>query len=150
MTAPYGPSFHELKMHANPRPSSGDCDDRLGLHDETRRGVGSTSLANFSNPYMHRANDRKGSFSNADGSLGSKVIRVDTRSTTKRQKGSELTSRIWPLIPPEPPVEKPWKVPERCSCARVRFAAPKPGAPLHTARRSDDEAYATGGSGGIS
>jgi len=39
-------------------------------------------------------------------------------------------------------------VPERCSQSRVRFAAPKGGAPLTAARRSGPEVVATGGSGG--
>jgi hypothetical protein len=41
-----------------------------------------------------------------------------------------------------------WRVPERCSPSRVRFAAPKCGAPLTAARRSGRIAIATGGSGG--
>jgi len=41
------------------------------------------------------------------------------------------------------------EVPERCSRARVRYAAPKAGAPLRTARRSGGDDYATGGSGGM-
>jgi hypothetical protein len=39
-------------------------------------------------------------------------------------------------------------VPERCSQSRVRFAAPKSGAPLTAARRSGRNVIATGGSGG--
>lgn len=39
-------------------------------------------------------------------------------------------------------------MPERCSPARVRSAAPKTGAPLPAARRSGHEIHATGGSGG--
>ena len=39
-------------------------------------------------------------------------------------------------------------VPERCSQSRVRFAAPKGGAPLTAVRRSGREVVATGGSGG--
>jgi hypothetical protein len=40
------------------------------------------------------------------------------------------------------------EVPERCSQARIRFAAPKPGAPLLAARRSGHDIDATGGSDG--
>jgi hypothetical protein len=39
-------------------------------------------------------------------------------------------------------------VPERCSPSRVRFAAPKSGAPLTAVRRSGRRIVATGGSGG--
>ena len=42
-----------------------------------------------------------------------------------------------------------WGMPERCSRARVRYAAPKAGAPLRTARRSGGSRNATGGSGGM-
>jgi hypothetical protein len=40
-------------------------------------------------------------------------------------------------------------MPQRCSPARVRFAAPKTGAPLPAARRCGDLESTTGGSGGI-
>ena len=40
------------------------------------------------------------------------------------------------------------EVPERCSQSRVRFAAPKSGAPLTAPRRSVRIVVATGGSGG--
>src|SRR5215510_7760784 len=39
-------------------------------------------------------------------------------------------------------------MPDRCSPARVRFAAPKTGAPLPAPRRSGPMGTATGGSGG--
>ena len=39
-------------------------------------------------------------------------------------------------------------IPERCSLARVRFAAPKTGAPLPAPRRSGGRHIATGGSDG--
>ena len=39
-------------------------------------------------------------------------------------------------------------MPERCSQSRVRFAAPKTGAPLTAPRRSGQTVIATGGSGG--
>jgi len=39
-------------------------------------------------------------------------------------------------------------MPERSSPSRVRYAAPKPGAPLTAAGRSGGETVATGGSGG--
>jgi hypothetical protein len=51
--------------------------------------------------------------------------------------------------PPEPPVQELVEMPERCSRARVRYAAPKAGAPLRAARRSGRDDYATGGSGGM-
>src|SRR5262249_43245753 len=58
---------------------------------------------------------------------------------------SKLTSRnVFPLRRPSP---IGW-VPERCSQSRVRFAAPKTGAPLTAARRSGPRGIATGGSGG--
>jgi hypothetical protein len=46
---------------------------------------------------------------------------------------SELTSRN--VFPPSRP-SKVWSVPQRCSESRVRFAAPKTGAPLPAVRRS--------------
>jgi len=63
---------------------------------------------------------------------------------------SELTSRIHEslVISPDPPVEQ-WVDATRCSTARVRFAAPKTGAPLPAARRCGDLESTTGGSGGI-
>ena len=42
----------------------------------------------------------------------------------------------------------PTSMPERCSPARVRFAAPKSGAPLPAPRRSGRSHCTTGGSGG--
>ena len=50
---------------------------------------------------------------------------------------------------PEPPVENFVGMPERCSRARVRSAAPKTGAPLRAVRRSGYRLNATGGSGGM-
>ncbi len=60
-------------------------------------------------------------------------------------KRSELTSRN--VFPPSRP-SKLWSMPERCSTSRVRFAAPNPGAPLTSPRRSSGMVIATGGSGG--
>ncbi len=58
---------------------------------------------------------------------------------------SELTSRnVFPLRRPS---QWSW-VPERCSPSRVRFAAPKAGAPLTAPLRSGQTGIATGGSGG--
>ena len=51
------------------------------------------------------------------------------------------------VFPLRRPSTGPW-VPERCSQSRVRFAAPKGGAPLTTARRSGRNFITTGGSGG--
>jgi hypothetical protein len=58
---------------------------------------------------------------------------------------SELTSRnVFPLRRPSRfPV-----MPQRCSPARVRFAAPNNSAPLPAARRCGRDISATGGSGG--
>ena len=49
---------------------------------------------------------------------------------------------------PAPPLVDAVPVPERCSPSRVRFAAPKTGAPLTAPRRSGQVAIATSGSGG--
>jgi len=58
---------------------------------------------------------------------------------------SRLTSgNVFPLRRPSTGAA----VPERCSQSRVRFAAPKAGAPLTAARRSGRMDIATGGSGG--
>ena len=60
---------------------------------------------------------------------------------------SELTSRI-SVDPAMPPVD--WaRMPERSSESRVRYAAPKTGAPLTPVSRSSQSGVATGGSGGI-
>ena len=59
--------------------------------------------------------------------------------------GSKPTSgNMFPLRRPS----KAYRVPERCSPSRVRFAAPNTGAPLTAARRSGQVVIATGGSGG--
>ena len=59
--------------------------------------------------------------------------------------GSKPTSgNMFPLRRPS----KAYRVPERCSQSRVRYAAPNPGAPLTAARRSGEKRIATGGSGG--
>lgn len=59
--------------------------------------------------------------------------------------GSKPTSgNMFPLRRPS----KAYRVPERCSRSRVRFAAPNTGAPLTAARRSGQVVIATGGSGG--
>jgi len=64
----------------------------------------------------------------------------------QNKKRSQPTSgNVFPLRRPS---IGPEVVPERCSQSRVRFAAPKSGAPLTTARRSGREVVATGGSGG--
>jgi len=61
------------------------------------------------------------------------------------QRGSELTSgNVFPLRRPS----KVYRMPERCSPSRVRFAAPNIGAPLTAVRRSGRVVIATGGSGG--
>ena len=58
---------------------------------------------------------------------------------------SKLTSgNVFPLRRPS---QAGW-MPERCSPSRVRFAAPKSGAPLTAPRRSGRRVIATGGSGG--
>ena len=58
---------------------------------------------------------------------------------------SKPTSGImFPLRRPSPV----YRVPQRCSQSRVRFATPKNGAPLTAARRSGQAVIATGGSGG--
>jgi hypothetical protein len=63
----------------------------------------------------------------------------------QNQTRSKLTSgNVFPLRRPS---TSPG-VPERCSPSRVRFAAPKGGAPLTAARRSGRKVVATGGSGG--
>jgi hypothetical protein len=54
------------------------------------------------------------------------------------------SGNVFPLRRPSTGLE----MPERCSQSRVRFAAPKSGAPLTAARRSGREIVATGGSGG--
>ena len=51
------------------------------------------------------------------------------------------------VFPPEPPVVN-CPVAERSSPSRVRYAAPKTGAPLTAAGRSAQREIATGGSGG--
>lgn len=59
--------------------------------------------------------------------------------------GSKPTSgNMFPLRRPS----KAYRVPERCSPSRVRFAAPKAGAPLTAAGRSAGGTITTGGSGG--
>jgi hypothetical protein len=59
--------------------------------------------------------------------------------------GSKPTSgNMFPLRRPS----KAYRVPERCSPSRVRFAAPKTGAPLTAAGRSAGGTNTTGGSGG--
>jgi hypothetical protein len=50
-------------------------------------------------------------------------------------------------VPPAPPIDVV-QVPERCSRARVRCAAPHNGAPLPAPRRSGRSCFAMGGSGG--
>jgi len=63
----------------------------------------------------------------------------------QNQTRSKPTSgNVLPLRRPSPGRGEP----ERCSQSRVRFAAPKGGAPLTTARRSGRNVIATGGSGG--
>ena len=63
----------------------------------------------------------------------------------QNQTRSKPTSgNVFPLRRPS----RLWWVPERCSPSRVRFAAPKSGAPLTAPRRSGRIAIATGGSGG--
>ena len=58
---------------------------------------------------------------------------------------SKLTSgNVFPLRRPSTGP----RLPERCSQSRVRFAAPKNGAPLTAPRRSGRMVIATGGSGG--
>jgi hypothetical protein len=52
-----------------------------------------------------------------------------------QSKRSKLTSRI--CVPAEAAHRSCKRMPERCSPARVRYAAPNPGAPLSAARRSD-------------
>jgi hypothetical protein len=64
---------------------------------------------------------------------------VQTQTRSKPTSGN-----VFPLRRPSTGPEAP----ERCSQSRVRFAAPKGGAPLTAARRSGQEAVATGGSGG--
>jgi len=65
----------------------------------------------------------------------------------RSQTSSELTSRM-SSHPAGPPVAWP-EMPQRCSRARVRFAAPKAGAPLRPALRCGQSKSATGGSGGM-
>jgi hypothetical protein len=60
-------------------------------------------------------------------------------------RSSEPTSGN--VFPPSRPSKLRW-MPERCSTSRVRFAAPKCGAPLTSPRRSGGMVIATGGSGG--
>ena len=62
------------------------------------------------------------------------------------RKCSELTSGKV-VFPPKPPVVRP-RMPERSSLSRVRWAAPRAGAPLTAAGRSAGRISATGGSGG--
>src|SRR5215831_9394827 len=63
---------------------------------------------------------------------------------------SELTSRMHEgLVTHQSRPSRFGAMPERCSPARVRFAAPESGAPLPAARRSGNREHATGGSGGI-
>jgi hypothetical protein len=62
-----------------------------------------------------------------------------------QKESSRPTSRnMFPLRRPS----KVYRVPERCSQSRVRYAAPNTGAPLTAARRSGQVVIATGGSGG--
>ena len=62
----------------------------------------------------------------------------------QRQRSKPTSGNVFPLRRPS----QDWWMPERCSPSRVRFAAPKSGAPLTAARRSGRTEIATGGSGG--
>jgi hypothetical protein len=62
----------------------------------------------------------------------------------QRQRSKPTSGNVFPLRRPS---QAGW-MPERCSPSRVRFAAPKSGAPLTAARRSGRTEIATGGSGG--
>jgi hypothetical protein len=61
-----------------------------------------------------------------------------------KTRSKPTSGNVFPLRRPSTRPE----VPERCSPSRVRFAAPKNGAPLTAPRRSGRMIIATGGSGG--